>query len=75
MILFSEFPSRGPQIQVDRKEYHAGDMVAASCTVPTSSPTPALAWYINDEPVSNLSISRDFRTLAALYARSPLSSY
>ena len=51
--LFSDFPSRGPEIVVGRSEYQAGEQVGASCTVPASNPYSTLAWYINDEPVSN----------------------
>ncbi|XP_023323490.1 uncharacterized protein LOC111697621 [Eurytemora carolleeae] len=53
-----DFPSRGPEIVVGRPEYQAGEQVGASCTVPASNPFSTLAWYINDEPASDLYVSR-----------------
>jgi len=55
-----DFPAEGPLIQVERKQYQVGETAQVSCSVHKSSPPSHLSWYINDEPATDIYVSRVF---------------
>ena len=54
IFIISDFPSEGPVINVERKQFQVGETAHLSCSVQRSSPPSRLSWYINDEPVRKL---------------------
>jgi len=55
-----DFPSEGPVINVERKQFQVGETAHLSCSVQRSSPPSRLSWYINDEPAHEIYVSRIF---------------